>query len=73
MSQIRVRIEVEAVGNGTDDIATRYPLEFVWEMTLPTAGDNPAFYGDQLQRAIERVARQAVDNLEPFCVLREVR
>lgn len=71
MSTIRVRIEIEASGVGIEETAKRFPVELAWEQTFESAGSNPAFFASQVQDAIARAARQAVENLEPYRVYPE--
>lgn len=67
MSKIRVRIVVEATGMGLAESAAKFPVSFTWDQEYTTTGDNPRFYGSQLQNAVDRAANQAIKNLAPFC------
>jgi len=69
MSKIRVRIEVEASGVGIEASAEKYPVHFGWDVEYQSTGDNPRFYGSQLQAAVRAAARRAAENLAPFVEL----
>ena len=68
--KIVVKISTHAGGLGAVGVRDEYPVEFGWHHELD-CGDNPAYYADSLQKAIEVAAQQAVANLDPFVVYRE--
>lgn len=67
MSKIRVRIEIEASGLGLEQSAAMYPVSLAWDQEFTSTGDNPRFYGSQLQAAVRKAAERAIRNMQPYC------
>ena len=69
MSKIRVRIDVWVSDDGICPAGA--PMALVWEHTTSTSGDNPRYFGDELQRAVRRAADAVIGNAEVYVDLRE--
>lgn len=58
--KITVQISVKA-----DGIRAPYPAAFTFDYEH-NAGDNPAFYGSEVQEAVGKAALAAVEGVEPY-------
>lgn len=63
--KIKVRIEIEVEG-----AVDHYPAKLAWTHGL-VAGDNPNYYGHEVQRALEAAFVDATKGVQPYVRYRD--